>query len=131
MPDFYAISSTQAALTGLSATNLSTDPHPTTFNEEFEHKVSGDGNVVALGFANCIWTYDTPLTPSEWDELMTYVGTAASAPVFMRTRTNQIVASEYEHQNYSAIMHRPTGNSVPYFRFEDVEIRFSRMVLLT
>ena len=127
---FYAISETLAELTAMSESNLSIEPFPTEFVEGQEAGISGDGNPIELGFSKAVWRYDVPLTASEFNELMTFVGDNAYAAVFIRTRKNtiNITDGEYNYGDYSCIMHRPVGKSRPPFRMEDVEVSFSRLL---
>ena len=131
MAEFYALCSTEAALTALSETNLTLEPHPNTYTEESETHTAGDGQLTGVGFPSAEWTWDVFLSPSEWDELMSVIGTAASVIAYIRTRTNQISAGAYEHANFSCVMHRPQGDSAPYFRFSNVSVKFTKLVLLT
>lgn len=130
MAEFYAICGTVEALTGLSATNLLTQPHPTEFHEYFEEVgITGDGKPVAAGFPWCVWEYeDQILSADQWSELISFFpGNEAYASVYIRTRTNEIEAGAYKHRNYSAVMHRPEASSKAGYRFEDVSIKFTRL----
>lgn len=134
MAEFYAIATTAAELTGLSASNLLTEPHPTEYHEFFEVVgTTGDGKPKGGGFPWCIWDYDKQiLTAAMWDELQAFFsGDEAYAEVYIRTRTNQISGGAYEHDNFSAIMHRPEGDSKAGYRFEDVVIKFTRLEALS
>ena len=132
--EFYALAASVANLATITAdgeTNLLIDPHPNEFLEAAEMVgFSGTGLPVELGFAQAIWTYDVPLLPAEWKELMDFTGAAAYATVYIRTRTNQIQAANdyYEYKNYSAVMMRPTGTSRAKYRYEDVRVEFHRLV---
>jgi len=131
--EWYAISTSVANLAALTAagdSDLSIQPHPNQFLEAAEMVgYSGTGRPVELGFAQATWTYDVPLSPAEWKELMDFTGAAAYATVYIRTRTNQIQASgEYQYKNYSAIAHRPTGESRPPYRYENVQMKFTRLI---
>ena len=132
--EWYVISTSVAnlaALTAAGASDLSIQPHPNEFIEAAEMVgFSGTGLPVELGFAQATWTYDVPLSPAEWKELMDFTGAAAYATVYIRTRTNQIQAANdyYQYKNYSAIMMRPTGTSRAKYRYEDVRVEFRRLV---
>jgi len=133
--EFYAIATSLAnlaALTAAGAGNLTTEPHPTEFHEAFtEVDVAGDGTPIELGFAWCTWRWNTPLSAAEWNETMTFTGSASHVTVWIRTRTNQIsgagATATYEYKNYQAIMYRPTGKSTPHYRYEDVEVKFTQL----
>jgi len=132
--EFYAISTSLVVLNALTETNLSVEPHPNEFHEAWETVgTSGEGLPIEMGSPWAVWTWpDAPLEALEWKNLfdLSGIGTAASAEVYIRTRTNQVDADgTYEYLNYKCIMHRPTGNSVPYYRFSGVQIRFERLVL--
>jgi len=130
MAEFYAISSTALALTGLSATNLSAEPHPTDFREYHEVVGStGEGKPIGAGFPWTTWEYeDQVLTAAQWNELIAFFsGDEAYADVYIRTRTNEIQAGAYRHRNYSAVMHRPEGTPKAGYRFEDVTIEFTKL----
>jgi len=131
--EWYAIANSAVALAALTASgnsNLDIQPHPTEYHEEFEIVgTSGEGKPIAVGYPWCTWTYDVPLSAAQWGELMDFVGTAASASVWIRTRTNQItVDNKYQYKNYACIMHRPTGKSRARYSFEGVEIKFTQLV---
>ena len=131
--EFYAIASNVATLATITAngnSNLDIQPHPTEFNEAAEQvAVAGDGTPIELGSPTAVWTYDVPLSAAEWKELIDFVGTSASATVYIRTRTNQIDADNtYQYLNYQCIMWRPTGASSPRYRFDGVEVRFTQLV---
>ena len=133
--EFYALAINVANLRTITAageTNLLIDPYPNEFLEAAEMVgYSGTGRPVELGFPTATWTFDVPLTPAEWKQLMDFTGAAAYATVWIRTRTNQMQASgEYEYLNYSCIMERPTGETVPPYRYENVSIKFTRLVLV-
>lgn len=130
MADFYAICATAAELTGLSESNLLTEPHPAPYQEYYEIVgSSGEGKPVGAGFPKCTWEYeDQILTAAQWDELQGFFsGDEAYADVYIRTRTNQISGSAYEHKNFSAVMHRPEGTPKAGYRFEDVVIEFTHL----
>ena len=127
---FYAVATTLAELTGMTESNLSIEPFPTEFLEGQEAGVSGTGNPIELGFASAVWTYDVPITASEFNELISFVGNAKYAAVFIRTRKNTINTAdgEYNYANFSAVMWRPVGSPRPPFRFSDVTAKFTRLV---
>ena len=132
--EWYVISTSVAnlaALTAAGASDLLIDPHPCEFLEAAEMVgFSGTGLPVELGYPQAMWTYDVPLSPAEWKELIDFTGAAAYATVYIRTRTNQIQAANdyYEYKNYSAVMMRPTGISRAKYRYEDVRVEFKRLV---
>ena len=135
MNEFYAIATSVANLAVITAageSDLLIQPHPNEFLEAAEMVgFSGTGLPVELGYPQAIWTYDVPLSPAEWKQIIDFVGDSAYATVFIRTRTNRIQASgAYTYSNYSAIMHRPTGESRPPYRFDSVEVKFTRLVLI-
>lgn len=128
MAEFYAICADAPTLTGLSGTNLLTEPHPTEFHEYFEEiGVTGDLKPVGAGFPWTEWTYENQiLSAAQWAELMAFFpGNESYADVYIRTRTNEIEAGAYKHRNYSAVMHRPGGTPKAGYRFEDVSIKFT------
>jgi len=139
--EFYALSTVLATIQGLSQTNLTEDvnlvtpfePHPTEFHEEHDHAlVAGDGDPIALGAPWCVWTWgNTPMEAAQWELIYTLsgIGTAVSKTVYIRTRTNQISGGLYVYANYQAIMHRPEGESIPPYRFRNVRIKFTKLVL--
>jgi len=132
--EFYALATSIATIEALTSTNLSSEPHPCEFHEEFETAgTGGDGSPIAVGSPWAVWTWGGPLSAEEWDNLFTLsgIGTAASATVFIRTRTNEISSGTYQYRNYQAIMYRPTGESRPPYRFDDVEIKFTKLVVQT
>jgi len=130
--EFYAIHTNLATLQTLTETNLSVEPHPNEFHEAWETVgMSGDGLPIEMGPPWAVWTWpDAPLEATEWKVLfdLSGIGTAASAEVYIRTRTNQVVAGVYEYKNFKCTMHRPEGSSVPPYRFSGVRIRFERLV---
>ena len=134
MNEFYALAVSVANLATITAdgeSNLLIDPHPCEFHEAAEMVgFSGTGRPVELGFATCLWTWDVPLSPAEWRQLMDFTGAAAYATVYLRTRTNQIQVGDdlYEYKNYSAIAERITGESTPSYRFENAKMQFRRLV---
>lgn len=133
--EFYALAvnvATLAAITAAGETNLLIDPHPNIFKEAAEMVgYSGTGRPVELGYPTCQWTWDVPLSAAEWKQLIDFVGDAAYAAVYIRTRTNRIQAGgEYTYSNYSCIMERPTGESIPPYRYENISIKFTRLVLV-
>ena len=126
---YYSIVATEAEMSAMTASNLSIEPFPTEFIEGTEVGISGTGMPIEHGFAKAVWQYDVPLTASELNELMAFTGSAAYAAVYVRTRKNTIntVDGEYNYAWYSGIMHRPTWESRPPFRAENVEVVFSRL----
>lgn len=130
----YAIATSVANLAVITATgetNLLIDPHPNIFEEAAEMVgYSGTGRPIEAGFPTCQWTWDVPLSAAEWRQLMDFTGAAAYATVYLRTRTNQIQAGQdkYEYKNYSAIAERITGESTPSYRFENAQMKFSRLI---
>ena len=117
------------SLYSLSTGTLTSQPHPTIFHEEYETKFQGNGQRSALGYPWTEWTWANLILDSDqWGELMAFVGTAPSATVWIRTRTNQTSGGEYVYANYQAIMHRPAGNSRPDYRFDNVSVKFTRLV---
>lgn len=130
--EFYGLAQNLATIQALTNTNLSAEPHPNTFHEEFDIVgTGGDGTPIDVGYIWATWTWDGPLSANEWNNLfaLSGIGTAASATVYIRTRTNEISGGKYQFRNYQALMHRPTGTSRPPWRFDDVEIKFTRMVV--
>jgi len=131
---WYSISTSVAnlaALTAAGASNLSIQPHPNIFKEAAEMVgYSGTGRPVELGYPQAEWAYDVPLSPAQWKQIMDFTGAAAYVTVYIRTRTNQIQAANdyYEYKNYSAVMERPTGESTPSYRFENAQVKFTRLV---
>ena len=134
MNEFYALAvsvANLAVITAAGETNLLIDPHPNIFKESAEMVgYSGTGRPVEAGFPSAEWSWDVPLSPVEWGQLMDFTGAAAYATVYIRTRTNQIQAADdfYEYKNYSAIAERITGESTPSYRFTDVRMKFTRLV---
>jgi len=132
--EFYALAvsvANLAAITAAGESNLLLDPHPCEFKEAAEMVgYSGTGRPVEVGFSQAIWTWDVPLTAAEWKQLMDFTGAAAYAAVFIRTRTNQIQAAQdkYEYRNYSAVAERVTGEPRPSYRYENVQMKFTRLV---
>jgi len=130
----YAIATSVANLATITAageTNLLIDPHPTIFKEAAEMVgYSGTGRPVEAGFPSAEWSWDVPLSAAQWKQLIDFVGDAAYATVYLRTRTNQIQVAQdkYEYLNYSCVMERPTGESTPSYRFENVQVNFKRLV---
>lgn len=126
--EFYAISATAAALTALTETNLLVEPHPSEFIYGELVGIAGDGSPIEHGDAESVWTYGAHLSASQWKELMDFVGAAAYADVYIRTRTNAMDADgTYEYKNYSCKMWRPEGTSIPPYRFTGVSIRFTKL----
>jgi len=119
-----------AAITASGETNLLIEPHPCEFSESAEMVgYSGTGLPVEMGFPGAEWSWDVPLSAAEWKQLMDFTGSAAYAIVYIRTRTNQIQSGgEYQYKNYLCVMERPTGESVPPYRYENVQVKFSRLV---
>lgn len=131
--NFYALATSVANLATITAdgeTNLLIDPHPNVFEEAAEMVgYSGTGRPVEAGFPGAEWTWDVPLSAAEWKQLMDFTGAAAYVIAYIRTRTNQMqVSGEYQYKNYSAIAHRPTGESLPPYRFENVRMEFTRLI---
>ena len=130
--EFYGLGTALVTITGLTSTNLSAEPHPCEFHEEFDIVgTGGDGTPIAVGYPWALWTWGGPMSAYEWGQLLTLsgIGTAASATVYIRTRTNEISDGKYVYRNYQALMHRPEGKSTPPYRFDDVEVKFTRMVV--
>lgn len=127
---FYCIAANQADLTGMTESNIASfqPTPPNEYTEGIEVGISGERRPIELGFPSARWTWDYPLTASQWGVLMAFVGTAASAEVYIRTRTNQILGTEYEYKNFVCIMRRPKGSPIAPFRFEDAEIEFIGLV---
>ena len=129
----YAIATSVANLAAITAageSNLLMDPHPNTFKEAAEMVgYSGTGRPIEAGFPMCQWSWDVPLSAAQWKQLIDFVGDSAYAIVYIRTRTNRIQASgAYYYSNFSAIMHRPTGESRPSYRYENVQVNFTRLL---
>lgn len=119
-------------LSGLSNDNLKAEPHPAEFREAQEQIVKLDGMLLEIGFPSAIWHYeDQILSATQWDQLMGFLGGDASKQVYIRTRTNNISAGEYEFKCFKAIMHRPTGESKWGYRFEEVSLEFSHLEVET
>jgi hypothetical protein len=130
MAEFYAITGSAPALTGLSATNLLAEPHPTHFHEFFEEVgITGDGKPIGAGFPWCEWEYENQILSAEaWHQLVSFFsGSQAYALVYIRTRTNEISGGTYLHKNFGAIMRRPEASSKSGYRFEAVSIKFTRL----
>ena len=133
---YYALAANVADFASITAggeTNLLISPHPNIFSEAFEQVgTAGDATPIELGSPTATWTWGgVPLEASEWKQLMDFVGTAASANVIIRTRTNEITTdNEYRYRNYRALMMRPEGESVPYYRYSDVSVKFTKLVEL-
>jgi len=130
--EFFAISLTLAGLAVITAageSNLSLEPFPTTFTEAYEEVgVSGDGKPVELGTPTATWNFDVPLSNAQWGELMDLTGAAAYVVAYVRTRTNEVSGGKYIYKNYQCVAKRPTGNVNPGWRYDDVEMKFHRLV---
>ena len=130
--EFYVLVASAVDLAVIIASgksNLSLEPYPTIFTEAYEEVgVLGDGKPVELGAPTSEWNWDVPLSNSEWGEIMGFTGAAASVTAYIRTRTNQVSGGKYIYANYSAVMRRPTGETRPPWRYEDVSIKFTGLV---
>jgi len=121
------------------ATNgLTWNPHPTEFYPYGEVKMTGDGDGVGIGYIHFKWTSgDGILTADQWRYLMSFfAGNDPTAIVCAKTRTDRTALDalgvrEYAYQWYRVRMHRPTADTVPGFRYRNVEIVFTFATITT
>lgn len=100
------------------------EPHPTTFEYEEWH-FRGTGAPVRSGVGRVVWTYEGQyLSAVAWAELQSLIGSGGYGLVYIRTRTENIEADEYEYEVFQAIMSRPQGRPVWGERFADVSVEF-------
>ena len=89
------------------------------------YRTAADGTVYGDGYPKTEWAFDV-VEQVQLDELLTFLGTAQSARVLIRTTDDDGTYTPYE-----AVMHRPTPRDTMQARFNGrwgpVTIRFTML----
>lgn len=123
----YKIGANVAGLVAVSTlSNDATDPHPTQF-VEYSEIVGADlnGAPIEAGLPRCVWKWEQ-MDAKGFDALVDYYTTYGGI-VYITTRTNVFASTVYTFANYKTRMARPTGETIPNKRYQNIEIVFTAL----
>ncbi len=123
----YEIGSTEAGLTNLGQLDTPVPAPKGAFIEHSRRVTLGDGTVRGLGWAEATWTWNNGLTREQRDQLKEFCA-GASAPVYIRTRTND---EEDEYEYFTATMIWPEGEDNEWGWRRDFVIEFRNCQVYT
>lgn len=127
MASSYKIDDTLVGLTSLDALGIIADPR-SDFQPFADTIIDGAGGVHGIGFPVVEWHWDVMRT-GEADILAAFLAGAASANVFIQTKTNRLSTGDaYTFKKYSAVMVWPTSEDIQSKRALGLTIRFTQLV---
>lgn len=126
MASDFKIGSTLVGIASLDTLGIIANPNPS-FQPYAEQVQDGAGVVHGVGLPVAEWHWDV-MRAGESDILAAFLGGAASATVYIRTRTNRLTTGAYTFKTYSAVMIWPLSEDVQSKRNLSLTIQFRNLV---